>query len=203
MTSSRNIHNIALIGFMASGKSTVGRIVADHLHFSFVDTDALVERRAGKSVASIFSEDGEEAFREHERHVVEELTERRRTVIATGGGLGADPAHLASLKTHALVVCLWATPEVLYERARHLDHRPLLQVPDPLARIRDLLAMRTPFYQRADVLINTAGREPHEVALIALRHFRSVQPRCDHAADPGPQPEEQTEARAHGKPPGP
>lgn len=170
----RTIHNIALIGFMASGKSTVGRAVAEWLGFSFVDTDELVEQRAGKSVAAIFAEDGEEKFREYERQVAAELVDRRDTVIATGGGFGADPANLASLKTHALVVCLWASPEVLHERARRLENRPLLRVPDPLRRIRELLAKRTPVYQQADVLINTEGRHNHEVAQIVLRHFQSM-----------------------------
>ncbi|MGC8991196.1 MAG: shikimate kinase [Verrucomicrobiia bacterium] len=174
MTAGRTIHNIALIGFMASGKSTVGRTVAERLGFSFVDTDELVEQRAGKSVATIFAEDGEEKFREYERQVAAELVHRRNTVIATGGGFGADPSNLASLKTHALVVCLWAPPEVLQERARRLENRPLLQVPDPLGRIRELLAKRTPVYQQADVLINTAGRHNYEVAQIVLRHFQST-----------------------------
>lgn len=174
MTAGRTIHNIALIGFMASGKSTVGRAVAERLGFSFVDTDELVEQRAGKSVAAIFAEDGEEKFREYERQVATELVDRRNTVIATGGGFGADPANLASLKTHALVVCLWASPEVLHERARRLENRPLLRVPDPLRRIRELLAKRTPVYQQADVLINTEGRHNHEVAQIVLRHFQSM-----------------------------
>jgi len=182
VTAGRTIHNIALIGFMASGKSTVGRTVAERLGFSFVDTDELVEQRAGKSVAAIFAEDGEKKFREYERQVAAELADRRNTVIATGGGFGADPANLASLKTHALVVCLWASPEVLHERARRIGNRPLLQVPDPLGRIRELLAKRTPVYQQADVLIHTEGRHNHEVAQIVLRHFQSVRTR-----DAGPQ----------------
>ena len=88
-----------------------------------------MEARAGKSIADIFAQDGEAAFRELERQVVEDLAQRDRTVIATGGGLGANLDHLASLKRHALVVCLWTTAEVIWERVRHQTHRPLLQVP--------------------------------------------------------------------------
>ena len=118
MTGTRSIHNLALIGFMGTGKSCVGRLVAELLHFTFLDTDHVIEARAGKSISDIFAQDGEPAFREWERRIVEELTRRDKTVIATGGGLPADEANLASLKTHALVVCLWASPETIWERVR-------------------------------------------------------------------------------------
>ena len=143
---------------MGSGKSSVGRLAADVLHFTFLDTDHVIEARAGKSVSDIFAQDGEPAFRQWEQRIVEELTRRDKTVIATGGGLPADPANLASLKTHALVVCLWASPETIWERVRSHDHRPLLNEPDPLAKIRELLAAREPHYRQADVLVNTEMR---------------------------------------------
>src|SRR3974390_395412 len=110
MTTKRPIHNLALIGFMGTGKSSVGRLVADILHFTFLDTDHVIEARAGKSISDIFTQDGEPAFRAWEHRIVEELTRRDKTVIATGGGLPAGEGNLASLKTHALVVCLWASP---------------------------------------------------------------------------------------------
>src|SRR5512137_830004 len=123
MTGTRSIHNLALIGFMGTGKSSVGRIAADVLHFTFLDTDHVVEARASKTISDIFAQDGEPAFRQWERRVVEELTRRNKTVIATGGGLPADPANLASLKTHALVICLWSSPESSWEGVRAHDHR--------------------------------------------------------------------------------
>src|ERR1044071_4089603 len=107
----RQIRNLALIGFMGTGKSSVGRLVADVLHFTFLDTDDVIEARAGCSIREIFDQHGEAAFREWERRIVEELTRRNRTVIATGGGLPANESNLSSLKTHSLVVCLWAGPE--------------------------------------------------------------------------------------------
>ena len=142
MTGARSIRNLALIGFMGSGKSSVGRLAADVLHFTFLDTDHVIEARAGKSISDIFAQDGEPAFRQWEQRIVEELTRRDKTVIATGGGLPADPANLASLKTHALVICLWASPETIWERVRSHDHRPLLNESDPLAKIHELLAAR-------------------------------------------------------------
>src|SRR5205085_479294 len=120
------IQNLALIGFMGTGKSSVGRLVADALHFTFLDTDRVIEARAGKMISQIFEQEGEAAFREWERRIAEELTRRTKTVISAGGGLPANPANLASVKTHALVVCLWASPEKIFERVRHQPHRPLL-----------------------------------------------------------------------------
>jgi shikimate kinase len=170
--SARSIHNLALIGFMGTGKSSVGRMAAEALHFTFLDTDTVIEARAGKSIANIFQQDGEPAFRELERKIVEELTRRKRTVIATGGGLPVDPANLASLKTHALVVCLWASPETILERVSGHAHRPLLNEPNPREKIQELLTLRGPFYRQADVLINTEMRSLREVTQQIIHQFR-------------------------------
>lgn len=177
MTAQRHIENIALIGFMGTGKSSVGRLVAAQLHFSFVDTDELIESRVGRSIGEIFAHAGETGFRELEKQVVAELARARRTVISSGGGLAAQTDNLASLKQHSLVVCLWASPEAVWERVRHQSHRPLLNDPDPLARIRGLLAAREPFYRQADVLVNTEMRSVKEVAHHVLHQFHAACPR--------------------------
>ncbi|MBI3849777.1 MAG: shikimate kinase [Verrucomicrobia bacterium] len=171
MNAARQIRNLALVGFMGTGKSSVGRLVADQLRFTFLDTDEVIEARAGKSIRNIFAQDGEAAFRALERRVTEELAVRKNTVIATGGGLVASDENLASLKSHALVVCLWATPEKIWERVRHQTHRPLLNKPDPLAEIRQLLLDRQPYYRQADVLLNTATRSLNEVAHQVIHQF--------------------------------
>jgi shikimate kinase len=175
MTGIRPIHNLALIGFMGTGKSSVGRLAADLLHFTYLDTDHVIEARAGKSISQIFEQDGEPAFRDWESRIVEELTHRRKTVIGTGGGLPANEANLASLKTHALVVCLWASPETIYQRVRGHDHRPLLNEPEPLEKIRHLLSIREPYYRRADVLLNTELRSLREVAAQVVHQFHMAQ----------------------------
>lgn len=177
MSGPRQIHNLALIGFMGTGKSSVGRIVAAALRYELADTDQLIERRAGRSIPEIFAQQGEAVFRDLERQLVAEMTGWRRTVISTGGGLAADAANLASLKQHALVVCLWASAEGLWQRLRHQSHRPLLQGPDPLAKIRALLAQRTPFYKQADVLVNTELRNLREVADHVLHQFKVARAR--------------------------
>lgn len=137
-----------------------------------VDTDEMIESRVGKRIAVIFQEEGEVAFRQYERDAVNELRELRRTVISTGGGLVVDPANLESLRTHALVVCLWASADAIWERVRHQSHRPLLSAPNPYERIRELLTQREPFYRQADVLVSTDGRSVREVAMQVAHQYR-------------------------------
>ena len=172
MHSDRLIVNIALIGFMGAGKTSVGRLVADQLHFDYQDTDELIQSRTGRPIAEIFLTDGEAAFRKMEQELVGELAARTKTVIATGGGLPMNPQNLVSLKTHALVVCLWASPETIWERVKNQTHRPLLHDADPQKKIRELLAAREPFYRQADVLLNTELRSVREVAQQVVHQFR-------------------------------
>jgi shikimate kinase len=173
----RQLYNIALIGFMGTGKSSVGRLAATQLHYDFVDTDELIEKRAGKTIAEIFGQEGETSFREAERRLVAEMAGWRRSVISTGGGLAACQDNLTLLKQHSLVVCLCASPGVIWERLRHQNHRPLLQAPDPLDRIRTLLAERMACYRQADVLINTGMRSVREVTQQLLHQFHIARTR--------------------------
>lgn len=175
MSVPRQIRNVALAGFMGVGKSSVGRLAAAELQFEFVDTDEVIESRTGVKVSDIFAQHGEAVFRKFETDLVAEMTGWSGKVISTGGGLVLNPANLASLKTHALVACLWATPETIYQRTKHQTHRPLLQAPDPLAKIRELLATRAAPYKQADVLVNTEQRTVKEIAAHVLHHFRAAQ----------------------------
>ncbi len=159
---------------MGTGKSSVGRMVAAQLHFDFVDTDQLIESRTGKRISDIFAQSGEKGFREIEQQAMADLGKMRQTVMATGGGLGAIPENLASLKEHALIVCLWATPEVIWQRVRGQTHRPLLQCPDPMQKITDLLAVRGPIYRQADILIGTGMRSIKEVAFQVRHSFEEA-----------------------------
>ena len=159
---------------MGTGKSSVGQMVAAQLRFTYLDTDHVIEARAGKSINEIFSQQGEPVFRELERRIVLELEQRTRTVISTGGGLPVNDLNLASLKSHAFVVCLWASPEKIWERVRDQTHRPLLNEPDPPAKIRQLLDLRKPFYRQADVLLNTEMRSVREVAQQVIHQFNMV-----------------------------
>ncbi len=159
---------------MGTGKSSVGQIVAHELRFTFVDTDQVIERRLGIPISQVFALHGETVFRRFEAELIAEFTAQSGVVISTGGGLVTNPANIASLKTHALVVCLWATPEIIYERVRWQNHRPLLQTPDPVGKIRELLAIREPFYRQADVLIHSGLRSTKEVAQQVIHQFNLV-----------------------------
>jgi shikimate kinase len=175
VNNARQLVNLALVGFMGTGKTSVGRLVAEQLHFDYLDTDELIQSRTGRTISNIFDTEGEAAFRQLEQQLVVELAARKQTVISTGGGLPTDPVNLNNLKTHALVVCLWASPEKIWERVRNQTHRPLLRSPDPRSKIRELLAIREPFYRQADVLINTDLRSAREVAQQVLHQFKYAQ----------------------------
>jgi shikimate kinase len=172
MQNGRQLVNLALIGFMGTGKTSVGRLLAELLHFEFLDTDEMIQSRTGHAITEIFATSGEPAFRLLERQVVGELAGRARAVISTGGGLPTDVNNLAALKSHALVVCLWASPERIWERVRNQSHRPLLHDPDPQRKIQELLEARKPFYHQADVLINTDQRSVREVAQQIILQFK-------------------------------
>ena len=175
MRSSRVFSNIALIGFMGTGKSTVGQLTAQMLHFQFLDTDEMIESLTQRRISEIFATEGETQFRKYENEVVQQLKNAKHSVISTGGGLITIPESFQSLREHALVVCLWCSPEAILKRVGHQSHRPLLQVENPLEKIRELLHQREPFYRQADVLLSSEFRTPREVAAHVAQHYRSVQ----------------------------
>ena len=156
---------------MGTGKSTIGRLVAEQIQFGFVDTDAWIEERLGRSISDIFAGEGEAAFRQYEKQALEGLARQRNLVIAAGGGLVVDPANMASLKAHALVVWMVASPETIWERVQTQTHRPLLQGPDAEAKIRALLEAREPSYRLADVFVHSGLRAPKEVAQQIAHQF--------------------------------
>jgi shikimate kinase len=168
--------NLVLVGMSGSGKSRVGRLVAERLRWRFVDTDAVIERRAARSVQEIFAAEGEQRFRALEREVIVQVAQRAGTVISTGGGAILDPANREVLFGGNLVVCLEASVEQLAARlARTRTRRPLLAGDDPAAAIRALKAERAPLYALAHRTIATDDRTLGEVAadvIDALREYR-------------------------------
>ena len=156
--------NISLVGFMGSGKSSVGRELATRLGWDFVDTDDLVEASAGRGISDIFATDGEDAFRDMESTAVREAAARERVVIATGGGVVLRVENIDALSERGEVVLLTTTPEAAYERVRDETHRPLLQVADPVARIAQLMRQRMDAYARAGHAVDTVGRTVSQVA---------------------------------------
>ncbi len=150
---------VVLTGFMGTGKTSVGERLAARLGARFVDTDALVEQAEGRSVAAIFAADGEAAFRAAERRAIAAALAEPHAVVATGGGAVTDPQTLATLRAAAPLVCLTAPPEVILARVQAAGPtRPLLQDPEPAARIRALLAERAAAYGAADLTVDTAAQ---------------------------------------------
>ncbi len=158
---------IALIGMPGGGKSTVGRHLARRLGEGFVDTDAVIERRIGCSIRTFFEQEGEDRFRDIETEVLEDLIQSTHGVIATGGGIVMREANREALRSHTICVYLRSTPEELFRRLRHDSKRPLLQVADPLARLRELFHRRDPLYRQSARFIIETGR-PSVPALVNM-----------------------------------
>jgi shikimate kinase len=150
--------NIILTGFMGVGKTSVGTRLAKDLGYVFVDTDTLIEADQKFTIAEIFATFGEPRFRDVEARIIKQVLEDEGQVVSTGGGAVIRDENRAAFKKAGLVVCLTARPEVIFERIKHETHRPLLQTPDPLAKIRELLAGREKFYHQADLIIDTSEK---------------------------------------------
>jgi shikimate kinase len=148
---------VILVGMPGSGKSTVGRQLARRLGLPFFDSDHEIEARLGCTIREYFAREGETAFRELEEQVIEELAAGPAAVIATGGGAVLREANRCNLRAHGHVVYLRSTPEELFRRLRHDKQRPLLQVPDPLGRLRELFEQRDGLYREtAHFIVETA-----------------------------------------------
>jgi shikimate kinase len=162
------VRHIILTGFMATGKSEVGRRLARSLGRAFVDTDALVEADAGRTVAEIFATEGEPAFRARERAAVARACAMPPAVIAIGGGALVDPESRRTLAESGTIVCLQATPEEILRRVGDAASRPLLAAAkdraERLERVRGLLAERAPVYALATHTVDTTGLDPDAVA---------------------------------------
>jgi shikimate kinase len=151
--------NIFLVGLMGAGKSTIGRHLAKSMGMEFVDSDHEIERRTGANIPLIFDIEGEAGFRQREKKVIDELTQRSSIVLATGGGVVLDPDNRTCLRERGKVIYLYATVEQLLARTAKDRNRPLLQTADPRARLEELLRARDALYREvADVVVDTGGR---------------------------------------------
>lgn len=167
--------NIYLIGPMGVGKSTIGRHLASHLKKQFLDADHELEKRTGASVSLIFEIEGETGFRKRESALLDELTAKQNTVIATGGGVVLSEDNRKLLRTRGYVVYLRADLDTLLERTRKDRKRPLLQNGNKKAVIEDLLKVRDPLYcQEADLIVDTNKRSPLAVAKDIAEGFREA-----------------------------
>jgi len=150
--------SLALIGFMGTGKTVVGKALAEKLGKAFTELDALIEQKAGKTIPEIFQQDGEVAFRELEIEVTREVSQKKNVVIACGGGIVLNKINIDRLKRGSLIIYLTASPGVILKRtASDENERPLLEVKNKTSAIQRLLKFRKPFYERAaDITIDTS-----------------------------------------------
>lgn len=161
--------NIVLLGFMGTGKTSVGKILAAKLGWVFLDTDAMIEKEVGAPVRDIFKASGEPAFREMEAKTVGLVAMMDKAVISTGGGVPLLESNVRELERNGVTICLTATPETILERVKdEADVRPLLKDGDPSMKIRKLLSDRRAAYARAKHQVATDGLTPDQVAAKVL-----------------------------------
>lgn len=147
--------SIVLVGFMGTGKTAVAKMLADLIGKKYVSLDERIIKADGRPIKDIFSQEGEPYFRKIEKEIVKQVSREKGLVIDTGGGVVLDEENMEELRSSGVVVCLWAKPETIYERTSRYGHRPLLNVDNPMEKIKELLEYRRPFYEKADIHIDT------------------------------------------------
>ena len=158
------MRNIVLVGFMGTGKTSVGQKLAELLEMPMIDTDDIIAEDSGMDIPDIFARYGEAYFRDLESAAVRKAANLENHVISTGGGVVLRESNLEMLKRNSVVFCLTATPAEIWQRVGSETHRPLLQAPNPLDKIEQMLVDRCPFYDRADHAIPTTGLSIERVA---------------------------------------
>ena len=172
--------SIALIGFMGTGKTTVGRILATKLGKEFIELDSLIEQKAGKSIPEIFRQDGEIGFRELEIEMVKEISDKKNAVIACGGGIVLNKINIDRLRKECIIAYLTASQEVILKRTSlDKNERPLLKVTDQVSEVNELLKFRQPFYESAaDITIDTSNLNTESVAEQITEELREDENYC-------------------------
>jgi len=156
--------NIILTGFMGTGKTAVGRRLAMLLKMELIDVDTEIEKSQQMTINEIFRQFGEPRFREIETEMIQKLSERRDVIISTGGGAVLKQKNMDALRKQGIIICLMASPQTILKRTSHNSNRPLLKVEDPFEKIKELLNFRRPFYEKADILIDTEDKTPLQIA---------------------------------------
>lgn len=156
--------NIVLTGFMGVGKTAVGRELANILGWKFIDMDEEIVKTQNLSISEIFSNSGEAVFRDLETEMIRETVEKNNIIISTGGGAILRQENVDFLSSNGIIVCLTARPETILDRTSRSSKRPLLNVDDPLERVKALMESRKPFYEKADFMMDTEEKTPLQIA---------------------------------------
>lgn len=156
--------NIVLTGFMGAGKTAVGKELAHILGMKLIDVDTEIEKSEQITINDIFSQFGEPRFREIEMMMIKQLAAGKNLIISTGGGAVLKQENMDTLRKNGVIVCLMASPETILKRTSISNDRPLLKVENPLEKINQLLTFRKPFYEKADMMIDTENKTPLQIA---------------------------------------
>jgi shikimate kinase len=167
------MRNIILTGFMGTGKTEVGRELAQLKGLKLIDVDAEIEKSEKMTINQFFKRFGEQKFRERETEMIEKISREQNVIISTGGGAVLEQRNIDALKKTGIVICLMATPETILKRTGDSDDRPLLQVENPLEKITELLSRRKPFYEKADIMIDTEDKTPLQIAEEIIEKIRN------------------------------
>lgn len=168
---------VALIGYMGTGKTIVGQIMAEKLDMNLIETDWLIEQDTGITIPEIFEKEGETGFREREIAAVKKIAGEKRSIIACGGGIVLNRINIDRLRENSVIVYLKASPKTIQKRVSgEAGQRPLLMVEDQLKTIRDMLKYREPFYQRAaEITVNTSRLNPDAVAGLIMEKLKEYE----------------------------
>ena len=158
---------------MGSGKTAVGRELSRLLDMKLIDVDTEVEKSKKITINEIFKQVGEPRFREIETEMIRKLSESKNAIISTGGGAVLKQGNMDILRKNGVIVCLTASPETILQRTSNNNDRPLLQVENPIERINELLNFREPFYQKADFMIDTEGKNPLQIAVEIIEKVKN------------------------------
>jgi shikimate kinase len=165
--------NIILIGFMGVGKTEVGKLLAKKLGYTYIDTDSKIEAAQKRTINEIFASDGEGYFRDMETDFLKSIQNMKKHVISTGGGMILRPENIKLMERLGTVVLLWADPQTVYDRVKNAGNRPLLNVPDPMAKIDEILAFRTPIYKgAAELEIDTSKLSVEDACTKILEYVK-------------------------------
>jgi shikimate kinase len=156
--------NIILTGFMGTGKTAVGKELAQLLDMKLIDVDTEIEKTEKTTIDEIFRQSGEQRFRDKETDMIKAVSRNKNVIISTGGGAVLKKENMDILRENGVIICLTATPETILQRTGANSNRPLLQVENPFKKIKELLDFRKPYYEKADILIDTDDKNPLQIA---------------------------------------
>ncbi|MDP8261251.1 MAG: shikimate kinase [Candidatus Kappaea frigidicola] len=156
--------NLYLVGFMGSGKTAVAKEIAESTDLKYIEMDELIEKKEARSINDIFKDSGEDYFRKVEKEALKEISLADNQVVSCGGGVVIDEANVNLMKDSGVLICLQASPDVIYKRVKNNKDRPLLNVENPQVKIEELLRIRRPYYQKANYIIETDNLSVQQVA---------------------------------------